>query len=59
VFTLSDSFTFYLSFWAAANKTGPRFCQKVYDESNYFTSPDPIDVYKKHLHYEVMRSFLE
>jgi hypothetical protein len=50
---------FYLSSRAAANKTGPRFCQKVYDESSYFTSPDPIDVCKNHLHYEVVRSFLE
>jgi len=39
---------FYLSAWAAVNKTGPRFCQKVYDESNYFTSLDPIDVCKNH-----------
>src|ERR1700728_3005248 len=48
-----------LSFLVAANKTGPRFCQKVYDESDYFTSPDPIDVCKNHLYYEVVRSFLE
>jgi hypothetical protein len=50
---------FYLSPWTAANKTESRFCQKVYDESNYFTSPDPVDVYRNHLHYEVVRSFLE
>ena len=50
---------FYLSSWAAANKTGPRFCQKVYDESSYFTSPDPIDVCKNYLYYEFVRSFLE
>ena len=50
---------FYLSSWAAANKTGPRFRQKVYDESSYFTSPDPIDVCQNYLYYEVVRSFLE
>jgi len=44
---------------AEANKTGPRFCQKIYEESNYFTSPDPVDVCKNHLHYEVIRLFLE
>jgi hypothetical protein len=42
-----------------ANKTRPRFCQKVYDESNHFTSADPVDIYKNHLHYEVVRLFLE
>jgi hypothetical protein len=29
----------------------------VYEESNYFTTPDPVDVCKNHLHYEVVRSF--
>src|SRR5439155_22454904 len=39
---------------ATVNNARPRFCQKVYDETNYFTSADPIDVYKNHLHYEVV-----
>jgi hypothetical protein len=44
---------------AQANETGARFCQKVYEESNHFKSSDPVDVCKNHLHYEVVRSFLE
>lgn len=36
-----------------------RFCQKVYDESDHFTTPTPVKVCKNHLHYEVVRSFLE
>src|SRR3954469_23116848 len=36
-----------------------RFCQKVYDETNHFTSPDPIEVCRKHVDYEIVRSFLE
>ena len=56
---VSLRFIHLLSSWVVANKTGPRFCQKVYDDSNYFTSPDPIHVCKNHLHYEVVRSFLE
>jgi len=31
----------------------------VYEESNYFTTSDPVDVCKNHLHYEVIRLFLE
>src|SRR4051812_6198947 len=49
----------HLSSWAEANKVGPRFCQKVYGESDYFTTSDPVDVCKNHLRYEVVRSFLE
>jgi hypothetical protein len=49
----------YPSSWAQANETGPRFCQKVYEESNHFRTSDPVDVCKNHLHYEVVRSFLE
>jgi hypothetical protein len=47
----------YLSSWTEANKVSPRFCQRVYEESSYFTTCDPIDVCKNHLHYEVVRSF--
>jgi hypothetical protein len=36
-----------------------RFCQKVYDETNHFTTPDPIEVCRKHVDYQVVRSFLE
>jgi hypothetical protein len=36
-----------------------RFCQKVYEKSSHFVSPDPIDVCRNKLHYEVVRSFLE
>ena len=28
-----------------------RFCQKVYDETNHFTTPDPIEVCRKHVDY--------
>jgi hypothetical protein len=34
-----------------------RFCQKVYDESDHFTTPDPVEVCKSHIYYEVVRSF--
>ena len=43
---------------ATVNNARPRFSQKVYEESNYFTSADPIDVYKNHLHYEVVGSWI-
>src|SRR5947207_13683953 len=46
------------SSWAQANGTGPRFCQRVYKESNYFSTYDLVDACKNHLHYEVVRSFL-
>jgi hypothetical protein len=36
-----------------------RFCQKVHDESNHFTNPDPIEVCRKNLDYDVVESFLE
>jgi hypothetical protein len=49
----------YLFSRATVNNARPRFCQKVYDKSSYFTTPDPIHVYKNHLHHEVVRSFLE
>lgn len=49
----------YLFSRATVNNAWPRFCQKVYDKSSYFTTPDPIDVNKNHLHHEVVRSFLE
>jgi hypothetical protein len=48
-----------LSWWAEANKDSTRFCQKVYDETDYFGTPDPVEICKNHLHYEVVRSFLE
>jgi hypothetical protein len=32
---------------------------KVYDESDYSKTPDPVDVCMNHLHYGVVRSFLE
>src|SRR5436305_11528590 len=35
------------------------FCQKVYDESGHFQSPDPIAVCTNHLYFEVTRAFLE
>ena len=34
----------HLSSWAEANNVGPRFRQKAYEESNYFTTSDPVDV---------------
>ena len=40
-------------------KAGPRFCQKVFEESRHFTTPDPVAVCKDHLDYQVVRSFLE
>ncbi len=40
-------------------KIGPRFCQKVYEESNHFNTSDLVNVCGNHLHYEVVRSFLE
>lgn len=36
-----------------------RFCQKVYDESDHFKSPDPIEVCTNYLYFEVVRAFLE
>lgn len=41
---------------AQANEADPRFCQKVYDESSYFKSFDPVDFFKSHAHYEVTRA---
>ena len=35
------------------------FCRKVYQETDYFTSPDPKTVCQKHMNYEVVRSFLD
>jgi hypothetical protein len=35
------------------------FCQKAYEESRTFITPDPKDICKYHLHYEVVRSFPE
>ena len=26
-----------------------RFCQKVYDESDHFTTPNPVEVRKNHM----------
>ena len=40
-------------------RADPTFCQKVYKESNYFKTSDPVDVCKNHLPHEVVRSFLE
>lgn len=36
-----------------------RFCQNVYDETHHFTIPDPIEICRKHVDYQVVRSFLE
>ena len=36
----------HLSSWAQANESGPRFCQKVYEGSNYFKASDLVDVCK-------------
>ena len=36
-----------------------RFCQKVYEESDHFTTPDPAEVSRNDLGYEVVDFFLE
>ena len=36
-----------------------RFCQRVYNETHHFTSPDPLKVCRNHVDYQVMRAFLE
>jgi hypothetical protein len=48
-----------LSSWTQADEIRPRFCQRVYDEPNYFTTSNPVDVCRNHLHYEIIWSFLE
>ena len=40
------------SSWAEADKVGPRFYQKVYEESGYFITSDSLEVCRNHLHYE-------
>ena len=44
---------------AIANLYLPRFYQKVFKETDYFTTADPVKVCKRCMYYEVARSFLE
>jgi hypothetical protein len=46
----------HLPSWAGLTR---RVLDSVYEESNYFTTSDPVNVCKNHLHYEVVKSFLE
>jgi hypothetical protein len=44
---------------AQANKALPGIVRKAYGESDYFSTPDPVKVYKNHLNCEVVRTFSE
>jgi hypothetical protein len=44
---------------AVADLSLPRFCQKVFEETDHFATADPVEACKSHMHYEVARSFLE
>ena len=36
-----------------------KFCQKVYEESDHFKTPDSIEICRNDLGYEVVKSFWE
>jgi hypothetical protein len=49
----------YLSSGTQINETDRKFCQKIYEESNYFKIFDSFDVHKNYLYYEIVKWFLK